>query len=281
MKLLSTAFLVSALVAQQALAELTFTVKATRNGKPVPASEIKLEPFQPSRNARTASNSRVPPPPANGKERRTNPSSYSSNWCGSVNHATALNPIKKIHAYFQHPTCTKRTGVATYPQAAAFWAGIDGDTYTSALLQSGTVCKIDNSTGIVRNEAWWQWYPSAAYTITSLPVAIDDWFEVTVEATTTTSGVITLENLTQSLIYTITITGGPTLGRVDADWVVERPTVGGSPAGFAHFTDVWFQDAYATRTTGSLGILGANQYQILNSCSSAEYDDSNEVSWVP
>jgi hypothetical protein len=32
--------------------------------------------------------------------------------------------------------------VTTYPQAAANWVGIDGDSYTSALLQSGTVCKV-------------------------------------------------------------------------------------------------------------------------------------------
>lgn len=86
--------------------------------------------------------------------------------------------------------------------------------------------------------------------------------------------------MSQSYTYTITVSGGQTLGRVDAEWVVERPYYGSSLSGFAAFTDVWFQNAYATRVSGSsLGILGATQLQIPSACASQEYDDSTEVSW--
>ncbi|KAK0644555.1 concanavalin A-like lectin/glucanase domain-containing protein [Cercophora newfieldiana] len=281
MKLLST-FLLSACLASQAVAEFTFKVEATFKGKPVPQSEIKLVAID--RKQSPASTTKLLPDKAKAEadpavKKRANPTATSANWCGSINHATTLNQIKLIHTYFQHPTCTIRSG-QSYPQAVAAWAGIDGDSWTSALLQSGTVCKIDNSTGIVRNEAWWQWLPNGAYTISSMPVAANDWFELTINTTSSTAAKITLANLNQGYTYAITISGGQALGRIDADWVVERPMYGSGLAGFATFTDVWFQDAYATRvTSGSVGILGATQWQIPSLCASSEYDNANEVSW--
>lgn len=134
------ALLGSALVAHQALAaDLTFTVKATRKGVPVPKSEIKLEPFEFGRS-RMGHATQVEG--SNRRLRRANPTANSANWCGSVNTTPSTNQIKVIHGTFQHPTCTKRTGVTTYPQAAANWVGIDGDSWTSSLLQAGTVCKV-------------------------------------------------------------------------------------------------------------------------------------------
>ncbi|KAK4133749.1 concanavalin A-like lectin/glucanase [Trichocladium antarcticum] len=276
------ALLGSALVARHALAELTFTVSATRNGVPIPQSEIKLVPFE-SGHSRMGPDRATPVPP-HRKTRRANPTAVSANWCGSVNKAPSGKQIKLIHGVFQHPTCTVRSGVTTYPQAAAAWAGIDGDTWTSALLQSGTVCKVDNSSGIVRHEAWWQWVPSSSYTIASMPVSPNDWFEVTLNTSSTTAAEITITNLSQGYAYTITVTGGPTLARQDADWVVERPYYGATLAGFASFTDVWFEQAYADLIGGSggapkVGILGAKQYQITGSCASAEWDDEHQVSW--
>jgi len=89
----------------------------------------------------------------------------------------------------------------------------------------------------------------------------------------------TISNVSQGYSYSITVSGAGALGQVDADWVLERPVYGSGLAGFADFTDVWFQEAYATRASGSLGILGALQYQITGTCASAEYDNSHEVSW--
>jgi len=132
-----------ACVAGQTLAEeFTFKVEATFKGKPIPQSEIKL-----TRIAGKQSTAKILPEKAKSEEspaikKRANPTSNSANWCGSVNHATNANQIKLIHAFFQHPTCTKRTGVTQYPQSVAAWAGIDGDSWPGALLQSGTTCKV-------------------------------------------------------------------------------------------------------------------------------------------
>ena len=171
-----TAFMLSACLATRVLAQgnsgnsngngngngkadaekFTFTVEATFKGKKIPQSEIKLNAIPPGQeanpdkklglekqnNIRRSGNSGI-------TARAPNPTAGSANWCGSVRHATTTNRIKLIHAFFQQPTCTRRTG-QTYPQAAAQWAGIDGDTWPGALLQSGTVCKIDNGTAPVR-----------------------------------------------------------------------------------------------------------------------------------
>ncbi len=89
----------------------------------------------------------------------------------------------------------------------------------------------------------------------------------------------TIVNLSQGHSYTITITNGPVLARVNADWVVERPYYGGTLVSFPTFTDVWFDEAWATRTSGSMGILGAKQFQIQGLCASQEWDDTHQVSW--
>jgi len=260
--------------------EFEFTVTASHNGVPIPESEIELKPFEPGsapwHTEEDSSSQSGPTMRHRMKSKRANPIAYSNNWCGSVRKTTGTNKIKKLHAYFQHPGCSKRTGVTQYPQATAVWGGIDGDSWTSALLQAGTVCKIDNSTGIVRHEAWWQWVPNAAYTITSMPIAAGDWFEVEIDTKSTTSARVTLINQSQGFNYTMNPSGGQTLGRMDADWVIERPYYGSSLAGFASFTQVWFEDAYATLTTGgSMGILGAKQFHISGMCESVEYDDSH------
>lgn len=78
----------------------------------------------------------------------------------------------------------------------------------------------------------------------------------------------------------MSISSGPTLARVNADWVVERPYFGSTLASFPSFTDVWFDDAWATQVSGSsLGITGAKQYQIPGLCASQEWGNSQEVSW--
>ncbi|KAK4201526.1 concanavalin A-like lectin/glucanase domain-containing protein [Triangularia verruculosa] len=255
---------------------LQYEVSGTRKGVPIPKEQIKFAPYQFGRSKNNNPRAEVP---KSMRIKRGNPTSSSANWCGAVNHTPTSNKIKSIHAFWQVPGCTKRTG-HTYPQGAAVWTGIDGNTWTSALLQSGTVCKIDNSTAVARHEAWWQWVPDVAYTITSMPLAIGDWVEITINTTSDTSATIKFDNISQDEQNIITVVSGPTLARKDADWVVERPYFGSSLAGFPKFDTTWFEDAYAVRQTGAnLGILGATQYHIPSLCNSTEYDNFNAVSY--
>ncbi|KAK4206486.1 concanavalin A-like lectin/glucanase domain-containing protein [Rhypophila decipiens] len=287
MKLLNTLLLIFSLLLAPVLAELHFTVEATQDGVPIPASEIKLEPFEPGtlgdKNQNSSSTARVRG--SRRLTRRSNTQANSNNWCGPVKH-TASSPstslVKLVHGEFVHPACTKRTGTASsYPQAAAFWVGIDGDAVTSALFQAGTVCKFDTSTSTVVNQVWWQWVPSSAYFISSMTLQAGDYMEIIVNTTSSTAGRVTINNLTRGQAYTMGITNGPALARVDAEWIVERPTYGGTLAGFARFGDLWFDNAYGKTVGGAnLGILGSKQYQIPSLCSSLEYDDATTEAWA-
>ncbi|KAK3942630.1 concanavalin A-like lectin/glucanase domain-containing protein [Diplogelasinospora grovesii] len=278
------AALLSALALTQAvLAEFSYTIEATHNGVPIPQDQIKLEAHEPTTDILNRTWAPSPPSskPPSRTGKRSNPVSISANWCGAVKHTNSSNQIKIVHGYFQHPTCSLRSGVTSYPQYAAPWVGIDGDTWTSAILQSGTVCTV-SSAGAVSNSAWFQWFPSAAVTISSMPVNAGDWFEVTVNTTSNTAGKVTITNVSQGVTYTATLTGGATLGRLDADWVLEDPVSSSGQVPFASFTETWFESAYATTTSGaSLGIDGATMYQIGSSgtCQSAEYDNADLYVW--
>ncbi|CAP61770.1 uncharacterized protein PODANS_4_9870 [Podospora anserina S mat+] len=264
---------------------LKYEVTGTRKGVPIPKEQIKFAPYQFGRSKNNGPGA-VQPAPTKIKKKRANPISSSANWCGAVNHSPTTNKIKSIHSFWQVPGCTKRTG-QTYPQAAAVWIGIDGNTWPSALLQSGTVCKIDTSTSATsisllihcsRHEAWWQWVPDTAFTISTMPPFFLPSFLPHDQNQHLFPS--KFDNVSQDEQVIVNVTSGPTLARKDADWVVERPYYGSSLAGFPRFDTTWFEDSYATRTTGgNLGILGATQYQIPSLCNSTEYDNANSVSF--
>ncbi|KAK4162818.1 concanavalin A-like lectin/glucanase domain-containing protein [Cladorrhinum sp. PSN259] len=280
----------SALLLQQAFAQLSIKASGTRNGVPIPESEIKFHryDFGRSRNG-GRDDPLLSPSPSPAKHRmtkRANTQLSSANWCGSVSNTPSSNKIKYITAYWQHPTCTKRTG-QTYPQAVAAWSGIDGDTATGSIIQAGTVCKFDNATAAVRHEAWWQWFPSASYSFAaaSLPVNSGDWFNLKINMTSDSAGTLVITNISRGTAITLSLSGGAALSRVDAVWTVERPQYGGGLAGFAKFSDIWFQDSLAVRNSGTnLQPLGSKQFYMSGLCSSAEYGPTQPtylVAWDP
>lgn len=146
MKYLQASLLLAAWAARAALAELTYTVTGIQNGKPIKASDIVFQQVEPTlHRLNTTIQSQPKPKDRGGRVKRTNPVYYSSNWCGAVQHSVSTNKITSVHAYFQVPTLSQRTGVTTFPQYVATWVGIDGATWTSALLQSGVTSQVSTS----------------------------------------------------------------------------------------------------------------------------------------
>ena len=126
---------------------LVISATGTKAGVPIP---VQLEPFDPVARRIQSHGESTDPGPRLRRVKRANTQVASNNWCGSVNTAPSSNPIKSIHAFFQHPSCSRRAGVTTYPQAAAAWIGIDGDSWGSSLLQSGTVCKVGRASSVAK-----------------------------------------------------------------------------------------------------------------------------------
>jgi hypothetical protein len=133
-----------AIVVRLALADLTYTVTATKNGKTIQDAEITLDRIEPSlHNLNTTSAGQRRARDRDDMLKRVpNSIYYSSNWCGAVQHSVSTNKITSVHGYFQVPTLSARPGVTTFPQYVASWIGIDGSSWGSALLQSGITSQV-------------------------------------------------------------------------------------------------------------------------------------------
>lgn len=195
MRYTKVCLLLLGLAARAALADITYTVTAIHKGKPVKPSDIVLQRIEPGRHQLTTAARQPKPKSRGGNARRSNPTVYSTNWCGAVQHSPSTNPITSVHAFFQVPTLSQRAGVTSFPQYVAPWVGIDGATWSTALLQSGTTSSVCclypdlslptggfptddarltrlpqiNSAGVQTNWAWLEWVPDAAYTIPNFP----------------------------------------------------------------------------------------------------------------
>lgn len=116
------------------------------------------------------------------------------------------------------PTVTCPSGQTSY---AAFWVGIDGYS-DSTVEQTGIFAQCTN--GVASYSAWYEFYPAASVSISSVKVAPGD--EITASVTySSTSGQFT---------DTISSSGGGSYStssavsgaeRSSAEWIVERPEV--------------------------------------------------------
>ena len=65
------------------------------------------------------------------------------------------------------------------------WAGIDGDTTSSDVVQSGVHCWVQlvdpiNGIALLRIYPWWEWFPEGEVEIANLPVGVGDRVKVSV-----------------------------------------------------------------------------------------------------
>lgn len=189
---------------------------------------------------------------------------YSSNWAGVVQIGTGYNYVE---------------GTITVPEisggdpssAASAWVGIDGDTCQSAILQTGVSFYGDGSF-----DAWYEWIPDYSHSFANFNFQAGDQIKMSVDASSKTTGVATLENLStgQSVSHKFTSTPS-TLCETNAEWIVEDFESGGQLVPFADFGTVTFSDASARGTSGSTSPAGGtiidirdpNTNQVLTDCS--------------
>ena len=133
--------------------------------------------------------------------------------------------------------------------------------------------------------AWYQWFSDYAYTFDSLELGAGDEIRLTVEATSTTSGT-TVENLTTSQIVSHNFDGGVQgeLHEVNAEWIVEDFTLGGSAVALVNFGTVVFEVAQSIGLGAPVGPSGAWTVDLLqkNQILSSVYvtDDSVTVKYI-
>lgn len=148
-------------------------------------------------------------------------------------------------------------GHANTQYCASAWVGIDGDTCQTAILQTGVDFCIQN--GVTSFSAWYEWYPDYAYDFTGLTIHAGDVVKVSVDATSSTTGTATVDNVStgQSMIHTFSSGTTGTLCETNAEWIVEDFQSGGRMVPFANFGTVTFSNAQAIDNGATVGPSGA------------------------
>lgn len=212
--------------------------------KAVLASKVKVNPVLqmtnifhgPVRNTKTPSNS----------------TGTSYNWSGSVDFSGASSygssSFYYLYAEYVVPIAEQAYGACTGSwDYSSAWIGIDGDG-SGDVLQAGTESDAycSGSTKSSYYSAWYEWYPYGSVRI-GFPVAPGDDLFVEVWNTSSTQGYMYMVNY-QTNQYTeigFTAPSGTHLVGNSAEWVVERPSVGGSLATLTNYISTYFSNAGA------------------------------------
>jgi hypothetical protein len=90
---------------------------------------------------------------------------YSENWSGlAYTSPPSGQTFNAVSAKFTVPTPSVPSAVAATDgeYSASAWVGIDGNTYSTAILQTGVDFTVSTS-GAVSFDAWYEWYPDSAF----------------------------------------------------------------------------------------------------------------------
>ncbi|KAJ5178671.1 Concanavalin A-like lectin/glucanases superfamily [Penicillium coprophilum] len=195
---------------------------------------------------------------------------YSSNWAGAVLIGTGYTSVS---GEITVPFPQLPRGANSYTNyCASAWVGIDGDTCNTAILQTGIDFCIQGET--TSYSAWYEWYPDYAHDFSNIQISAGDVIKSTVDATSRSSGSVTLENLSTGVSATHIFPHGigGNLCEFNAEWIVEDFSVNNAMAPFANFGTVVFSNAVASRGRTTYGpsnatIMDIYQDRILTSSS--------------
>lgn len=187
---------------------------------------------------------------------------YSKNWAGVVREQPPASGVyTEVSATFTvpDPTATDNSGDT---QAASAWVGIDGDTYTKAILQTGIDAYI--SDGQKSYDAWYEWYPNAAENF-NMDLTAGDVIVATVKSSSPSKGIAIIENQSTGNSVTKSLSApssSATLGGQNAEWIVEDFNSGNSMVPLANFGQVVFTGAQAKGSDGAYGVNNAAVLEI-------------------
>ena len=138
------------------------------------------------------------------------------------------------------------------------WVGIGGGcidqgclAVDGTLIQAGTGSYI-SSTGVRSYFAWWEIIPGPILEIANFPVSPGDQMFVDIRQTIVGSDVwkIKVRNLSTGQLYKTTVPYWSS--RLTAEWIEERPSVGGLPAPLPSLTNPRFNNAVVNKAPAHL-----------------------------
>ena len=186
-------------------------------------------------------------------------STSSYNWSGYVDFsgASSYGSASYYYIYSDYivPPARQAFGACTGNwDWSSSWVGIDG-WGSGDVLQAGSESDAycSGSTTAQYYSAWYEWYPYGEVRISGFPIAPGDEIFVEVWHTSQTQGYAYLVNYNNNQATEIGFTApaGTYLVGNSAEWVVERPTVGGSLATLTNYISDPFWSAYAYTEAGT------------------------------
>ncbi|KUI52921.1 Aspergillopepsin-2 [Cytospora mali] len=250
-----------------ALAALATAVLAVPNGVIDLGDGVKLVPREPraSHRIERLRDIRRGLKTTDGTATNNSDVSYSTNWAGAVQIGTGYDSITGT---IEVPTPSVPSGGSSTKQyAASAWVGIDGDTCTTAILQTGV--DFYAGRGGVSFDAWYEWYPDYAYTFSGFSISAGDTIVMTADATSKKAGSVTLENTTTGKTVTHSFSAeSDELCEYNAEWIVEDFESGLKLVPFADFDTVTFSDC-SPSVSGSTIMDIRQSGSVLTSCSTS------------
>ncbi|CAI7649456.1 unnamed protein product [Penicillium crustosum] len=174
---------------------------------------------------------------------------YSKNWAGVVREkppASATYTAVSATFTVPEPTATDDSGDM---QAVSAWVGIDGDTYTKAILQTGIDAYTQNGQ---------RTFDACAENF-DLELSAGDVVVAKVESFSPSKGVAIIENKSSGQSVTKTLSApssSATLGGQNAEWIVEDFNAGNTMVPLVNFGQVDF--------TGAQAEAGGKRYGVNN-----------------
>jgi hypothetical protein len=195
----------------------------------------------------------------------------SVNWSGGVVRLPA-DPAEGAKFY----TVTARftvpdffpTGLQDLPYHCSCWIGIDWvDDASMDIVQAGVHCVVvqRGSETSALLYPWWQWWPGPETQITNLLTLPGDVMSCVISTRSATVANVLLNNNNQYTAFEVTPPKGTTVVGNCAEWIVERPQIGGVASQLANYGSVAFQTAWAgTNLGGSDAIREPSQGDAFN-----------------
>jgi hypothetical protein len=200
---------------------------------------------------------------------RYHASATSGNWSGYVVTSPGSAPIYAyVYGEWNVPRAYAESGFYSSDHSS-FWVGIDGFG-SNDVVQDGT----DSNTftlfwiGTSSYDGWVEWYPLSSQVVSNFPVNPGDrlhaWTWMTDASGNYTAnptvGNFYMWNSTQGYYvrYSINTPSGASFSGHQAEWVMERPTVGGSVASLANYSYAQMTNAYVYDLWGGLHYYGGD-----------------------
>ncbi|BDD60302.1 hypothetical protein MPDQ_006217 [Monascus purpureus] len=187
---------------------------------------------------------------------------YSNNWSGAVleEPPSSQATFTAVSATFTvpKPTAGVALGGSEGYQAASAWIGIDGDTSSNAILQTGVDFILQN--GQASYQAWYEWLPNTAVNF-DLDINAGDVIVAYVRTSDNSHGIAVIENHTSGKNASKTLSApsaSATLQGVNAEWIVEDFEMSGGLVPMVDFGKVTFTGAVAETSQGAVGLDGAH-----------------------